>query len=173
MSYQCLFYFCSYFHLNVLWFLSWKVFTEHLCSLSAHRESVSRIVFLPSISRGGGTGDTSTGSECEGEGAAEKERDGSIVTISRDGLICFWKSNMTLQRMVSVSWLAFLAAVAVRIQSCCLWNSVSLPTHPHTHYPSRWTTTGRRWCGSQTWLSCQTLTRWCLPSLITCWVNYN
>ena len=72
---------------------------------SAYREPISRITFLPNISRGGGGGGGRDNGADAGlaVGGLERERDGVIVTVNRDGLLCFWKSNMVLQRTINVS----------------------------------------------------------------------
>lgn len=60
-----------------------------------HRETVSRITFLPSLSR---RGHENSGPELE-----RGDVEGRFVSACKDGSICFWKSNFTLQRMVTVS----------------------------------------------------------------------
>ena len=75
---------------------------------STVREEISRITFLPSLHRHSHcssspanksvTGDGGAGSD-SGEGCVE----GRYVSVCRDGTLCFWKSNLTLQRMITVS----------------------------------------------------------------------
>ena len=67
------------------------------CStVSAYREPISRITFLPNIGRGGGSDSSISVS------SLDRERDGAILTVNRDGLLCFWKSSMVLQKTVNV-----------------------------------------------------------------------
>ena len=64
------------------------------CSKSPHRHCVYRITMLPNISR-------SFETKTEGSG----DNDGSIISISKDGIVCFWKKNvknLKLYRTVNV-----------------------------------------------------------------------
>ena len=68
-------------------------------SFSPHKDTVSRITVLTNVVRGGKSdGGGGGGEECEGNIGKE----GNIVTVSKDGLICFWKSNLTLNRTIQV-----------------------------------------------------------------------
>ena len=67
-----------------------------IASCSSHRETISRIAFLPSVSR--------RSLECGGGGGGGGEGgEGRVVSVCKDGVLCFWKNNLTLQRTVNVS----------------------------------------------------------------------
>ena len=65
---------------------------------SPHKNPLSRITAMTNVVRGGG------GSYKNGDDPKE----GNIVTVSKDGLISFWKSNLTLNRTVQVSMRRFV-----------------------------------------------------------------
>ncbi len=65
---------------------------------SPHKNPLSRITAMTNVVRGGG------GSYKNGEDPKE----GNIVTVSKDGLVSFWKSNLTLNRTVQVSMRRFM-----------------------------------------------------------------
>ena len=81
---------------------------DTIASCSSHRETISRITFLPSVSRrslecggGGGGGERVEGGE------------GRVVSVCKDGVLCFWKNNLTLQRTVNVSKKLYLTSMSL------------------------------------------------------------
>ena len=74
---------------------------DHLPNHSAsERDRESRLVGSPSYL---------TSAEEEGltyssisVSSLDRERDGAILTVNRDGLLCFWKNSMVLQKTVNV-----------------------------------------------------------------------
>lgn len=60
---------------------------------------------MPCIARGreayGGLG--MMGGAPGGEGGGGGTESGNVVSVSKEGVVCFWKSNMTLLRSVTVS----------------------------------------------------------------------
>jgi len=80
----------------------------HSCVPSLHRETISQIAFLPSVSWrshdcGGGGGERLNGGE------------GKVVSVCKDGTLCFWKSNLTLQRMVTVSAIINVSQMSISL----------------------------------------------------------
>lgn len=60
---------------------------------------------LPNVNRGctaAGVGGSSGNGQDGSEG-----KDGNILSISKDGTICFWKSNLTLHKTINVSNIMF------------------------------------------------------------------
>ena len=86
---------------------------------SPHKSILSRITALTNVARGGNS------CRSADEGDANLGREGNIVTVSKDGLICFWKSNLTLNRTIQVSmlvltiminWFNSVTLILVRVQ---------------------------------------------------------
>ena len=63
-------------------------------SCSSHREVISKIVFLPTLNRR--SHDTSTLT------SERQEVEGRYISVCKDGTICFWKNDFTLQKMITV-----------------------------------------------------------------------
>ncbi len=64
---------------------------------SPHRNILSRITALTNVTRGGNS--NRNGDDCD----SNPGKEGNIVTVSKDGLICFWKRNLTLNRTIQVN----------------------------------------------------------------------
>ena len=72
----------------------------HTHSHSSHRETISRITFLPNLNR---RSHDCSGKSHEAGGQDWRDVDGRILSVCKDGTLCFWKSNLTLQKVVTVS----------------------------------------------------------------------
>ena len=57
-----------------------------------HRDNITNIVPLPIPNRPGN----------QGGGGKLEVADGRFLSVCKDGTVCFWRSNYTLQRMVQV-----------------------------------------------------------------------
>ena len=63
----------------------------YLMSCSPHKQDMSRITYIT-----------------VGKYSNERHKDGKYITVSREGRVCFWKSDLTLQRSEMVGLLIVL-----------------------------------------------------------------